>query len=82
MVRTQIQLTEEQARALRQAAAARGLSMAEVLREGLETYLSSTANPNRAEVRRRAVAAAGAYRSGLGDLSTKHDEYLAATFQP
>jgi len=36
MVRTQIQLTEEQARALKEIAAARGESMAEVIRRAVD----------------------------------------------
>ena len=31
--------------------------------------------------RRRAIAAAGRFRSGATDISAKHDEYLAVAFQ-
>ena len=44
MVRTQIQLTEEQARLVKQIAAERRVSMAEVIREGLDRTLRSSAN--------------------------------------
>ena len=60
MVRTQIQLTEQQARRLRAQAHERGLSLAEVIRRYVEKGLADEA-PDRA---------------GKRDLSAKHDHYL------
>ena len=77
MVRTQIQLTETQARRLKRLAAAQGRSMADLIRSSVDALLSHP-EANTDEVRRtRALGAAGRFRSGLGDLSTHHDRHLA-----
>jgi Arc/MetJ-type ribon-helix-helix transcriptional regulator len=81
MVRTQIQLTEEQARLVKQIAAERHTSMAEVIRDGLDRLLRSSANALPQEDRiRRAIEVAGRYRSGATDGSTEHDKHLAEAF--
>ncbi len=76
MIRTQIQLTAAQHRALRRLAADRGISMAALLRRlvdrGLETEASDLTS--RWE---RASKLVGAFRSKERDLSTAHDRYLA-----
>ena len=77
MVRTQIQLTEEQARSLKRLAAARQVSIAQLIRQGVDTVLQSGMGIDLDEKRRRAVAAAGRFRSGRRDISQKHDTYLA-----
>lgn len=77
MVRTQIQLTEEQARSLKRLAAAKRVSMAQLIRQGVDTILQSDTGIDRDEKRRRAIAAAGRFRSGRSDISRKHDTYLA-----
>ena len=82
MIRTQIQLTEEQASRVKQIAAERHVSMAEVIREGLDQSLRSSANAVSHEDRiRRAIEAAGRYRSGAADGSTEHDRHLAEAFR-
>lgn len=80
MVRTQIQLTDGQARTLRTLAAAEGRSMADIIREGVEALLAERGVRDREEVRRRALAVVGAFRSGLSDLGAEHDRYLAEAF--
>jgi Arc/MetJ-type ribon-helix-helix transcriptional regulator len=76
MVRTQIQLTEKQARRLKQLAAAQGRSMADLIRSSVDALL---AQPEGNDDRRRARAlrAAGRFRSGVRDLSSRHDRHLA-----
>ncbi len=80
MIRTQIQLTEEQARALREIARARQSSIAELIRSGVDDVVRSEAGPNREERKRRAIAASGKFHSGATDLSTAHDRYLAEAY--
>ncbi|MBM3957528.1 MAG: ribbon-helix-helix protein, CopG family, partial [Gemmatimonadetes bacterium] len=77
MVRTQIQLTESQAKELKRLAAARGVSMAELIRQGVDAVLRSKPLPDAEERRKKALALAGKYRSGKTDVSKHHDEYLA-----
>lgn len=77
MVRTQIQLTEEQAERLRDLAHERDTSMAALVREAVDRLLAGTPHLTRRERMDRALAAAGKYRSGCSDVSERHDEYFA-----
>ncbi len=80
MVRTQVQLTEQQASALKARALAEGLSMAELIRRSVDAFLRSAAPLSHEKKKRRALAAVGRFRSGVGDLSVNHDRYLAEAF--
>jgi Arc/MetJ-type ribon-helix-helix transcriptional regulator len=81
MTRTQVQLTEEQARALRNLASTRQVSVAELIRQSVDTLIRSSGEIDIEERRRRAIAAAGRFRSGASNVSAKHDEHLADAFQ-
>jgi len=81
MVQTQVQLTEEQARALRNLASARQVSVAALIRQSVDTLIRSSREINIEERRRRAMAAAGRFHSGASDISAKHDEHLADALQ-
>lgn len=80
MQRTQIQLTEEQSQALKTLAAERRTSVAELIRQATEDLLRQSTNLSRAEMKRRALAAAGRFRSGRKDLSARHDDHLAEIY--
>lgn len=80
MVRTQIQLTEKQAKALKKLASSRQLSMAELIRQGVDAILISPMVLNAEEKRKRALAVAGRYRSGKRNISREHDKHLAEAF--
>ena len=81
MFRTQIQLTEEQARALKTLAAKRGKSVSELIRQSVDRLIQSAGVVDMADRRRRAIAAAGQFRSGPADLAVEHDRYLAEAYQ-
>ena len=81
MVRTQIQLTEEQAQRLKSLAAKRGKSMAALIRIGVDQLLNNTSLIDTEEQRRRAIAAAGKYHSGQKDIAVEHDKYLTQDFE-
>ncbi|MEW6753872.1 MAG: hypothetical protein AB1505_23265 [Candidatus Latescibacterota bacterium] len=82
VVRTQIQLTEEQARLAKRLAAEHHVSMAEIIRQALDRALRSWAEaPSEEERIRRAIDAAGRFRSGSADGSTRHDQHLAEAYQ-
>lgn len=80
MVRTQIQLTEDQSRALKLLAAHQGKSVAELIRQSVDQLVRSAGVVDVEERRRRAIAAAGRFSSGHNDLSTDHDRYLAEDY--
>ena len=75
MVRTIIQLPEEQAAALDRAARRRGVSKASVVREALAALLGPE-QIGEDEALARALAAAGSFGSGVPDLAERHDHYL------
>jgi len=77
MVRTQIQLTKEQVKLLKRMAEARHLSVAELIRRAVDILIKSGNVIDIEERRRRAISAAGCFRSGVSDLSAKHDDYLS-----
>ena len=81
MVRTQVQLAEEQVAALRRISAETGRSMADLVREGVKLYLEAHKRPSREELVRRALSIVGKYSSGPGDVSVNHDEYLADIYR-
>ena len=81
MIRTQIQLPEQQVSALKNLASRQHTSMAELIRRAIDMFTASSDATNLQEQRQRALAAAGQFHSGCGDLSAKHDDYLAAAYK-
>ena len=80
MVRTQILLTEDQARTLREMAAAQDRSMAELVRDGVAILLRSHGGVNREALKRRSLEVLGRFHSGVADLGSGHDQYLDEAF--
>jgi len=83
MVRTQIQITEQQAEEDKRIARARRVSAAEIIREALDHLIrSGTGVTIAAEDRRaRALNAVGKFSSGKREISRKHDKYLSEAFR-
>lgn len=81
MIRTQVQLSEGQYERLRRMAEQRGASMAQLIREGVDLVLEGADESPRDRARRKAMKLAGRFSSGLGDLSQRHDAYLAEAFE-
>lgn len=80
MKRTQIQLTEEQARALRTQARMEERSIAELVRESVAEYLARRGGADMWELARRARTLKGRFHSGHADLAEAHDRYLEDVF--
>lgn len=80
MIRTQIQLTDEQARDLKARASEKGISMAELIRQSLAATLHSSPQADKASRKKRAIDIAGRFRSGKSDLSAAHDRYAAESY--
>jgi len=80
MIRTQIQLTEEQARKLKHLAAERHISMAELIRQGVDAIVQKERLFDHEEQRQRAIKATGRFRSGCRDLAAEHDRYLEEAY--
>ena len=80
MVRTQIQITEEQAATLRAMSAECRRPIAELIRAGIDSFLRKEAGMSREHKRARARSAAGRFASSHSDVSAEHDRYLAEAF--
>ena len=80
MVRMQIRLTEEQARAARQRAGEMGISLAEFIRRAVDEALSRPYVQDRRAIRERSLRAIGSVRSGTGDLAVNHDKCLEEAY--
>ncbi len=77
MKRTVMQLEDRQYETLKRMAASEGVSMAEMLRRAIDLMQQGPGHVDREERKRRALAAAGRFRSGSRDTARRHDEYLA-----
>jgi hypothetical protein len=78
MVRTQIQLSEREADAVKRLARERSVSMAAVIRDAVDQYLERESGVPLDERWRRSLAGLGGFHSGTPDLSQRHDEELSA----
>ena len=80
MLRTQIQIEEHQINWLRDRAKEKGVSVSQLIREGVEFYRKYQDRfPE--DQKKKALAAIGRYASGVSDISENHDDYLAKSFQ-
>ncbi|MCX6039285.1 MAG: ribbon-helix-helix domain-containing protein [Chloroflexi bacterium] len=88
MIRTMVQLTEEQMKALKELAKARKTSVARLVRESVAQYVVTTnKEADREEKRRRALEFIELMKKepfhdkdGATDVSVNHDKYLAEIF--
>ena len=80
MVRTQVQLTEVPAAKLKELAARRNASIAELIREGVDQVLAATQRVYDPEQKRLALAFLGQVSDEVTDLSENHDKYLAEIY--
>lgn len=79
MVRTQVQLTEEQVRLLTEISRTGRESMAALIRRAVDQFLVNR-KPDSATLYRQAGTVVGKYAAGVGDVSTTHDQYLEEAF--
>ena len=79
MIRTQIQMEEDQIKWLKAEARARGVSVSQLIREGIALFRAREERfPE--DKKKRALAAIGRFSSHLSDVSERHDEYLAHAY--
>ena len=80
MLRTQIQLKEEQMEWLRSKARTKGISVSQLIRESIKFY--QTHEEHLPEDRKKkALEAVGRFSSGTSDVSERHDDYLAEAYK-
>ena len=81
MIRTQIQLSKDQARSIKRMAAAQSISMAEVIRRAIDNLIRTERRPSLDDVRNRALNAVGRFNVDTNDLSMNHDRHLIEAFE-
>lgn len=79
MIRTQIQLTDQQVRLLRRAAEAQGVSMAEIIRRCIDAAVEAQI-PSREDAYPRAASLVGAFRDPTAEVAERHDTFLEEAF--
>ncbi len=80
MIRTQVQLTDEQAARVKELAHASNVSMAAIIRKALDQFILKQ-EPDRRTLYRQALATVGKYKAGAPDISIEHDRYLEQEFR-
>jgi hypothetical protein len=80
MVRTQIQLEEEQYKKIKELANQQQVSIASVIRRAVDQLLE-TRRPARASLYKEALKSAGKYSAGRPDIATEHDTYLDEAYR-
>ncbi len=80
MIRTQVQLEDDQMAWLKSKAKERGVSISKLFRESVELY-SKVMTKTPEDKKKRAMMAMGKFSSGKTDVSAKHDSYLAEAFK-
>ena len=73
MQRVQVQLTDDEALALRERATRAGRPVASLVRDAVDAWLAAD---QRRLARDRASTGIGGFHSGLGDLAERHDDYV------
>jgi len=81
MIRTQVQLKEEQIKALKEVAARKGVSMSEIVRQAVDNTIRSEKVISYEEKCSKALKIMGKTRSGKTDISVNHDKYLAEAYK-
>ena len=81
MIRTQIQLTEQQSNKLKELAVEYDVSTAELIRRAVDQLLATAPPVYDAEQKRLALACLGQISDdSVNDLSENHDRYLAEIY--
>lgn len=77
----QIQLSEDQAKALKKIARSRHLSVAGLIRRAADVVIKSSSVIDIEERHKRAMEIIGKFGSGKNDISKKHDLYLTEAYK-
>lgn len=81
MLRTQVQITEQQDKLLESIGRERRVSKAELIRRAVDLMLEREGmGRNPEQQRERALAVVGSFRSGTDGTARRHDEALAEVY--
>lgn len=77
MIRTQVQLEENQIQWLRATAKDTGVSISQLVRDSISFFQKQKNNSTNKE---KALQAVGSFRSGKSDIARNHDKYLTEIY--
>jgi len=80
MIRTQIQLTDEQYAQLKALTLQNKKSLAELIRLAVDQLLVTQQHPDRAALYQQAETVIGKYAAQTDDIAVEHDRYLDEAF--
>jgi len=80
MIRTQIQITDQQAKQLKHLSVQENKSVAELIRQSIDTFLNRQIFVSDQEKQQKLLSVAGKFHTGLSDLAEEHDRYLDEAF--
>ncbi len=78
MIRTQIQLEENQMQWLRETAHKKGVSMSQLIRDSISLFRKQK---NDSTDKQKALQAVGSFSSGTSDTARHHDKYLSGIYE-
>jgi len=81
MIRTQIQFSESQLRALKEQARCEHVSVAEIVRRAVDACCQSDRPRSEAERRQAAMDIAGRFASGKSDVAERYDNHLTEAYK-
>ena len=81
VIRTQVQLTDQQLQTLKSRARRDGVSISALVRRAVDAWVAADQRPSDEERRHRAIEAAGQFGSGSPDIACSHDRYLADSYE-
>lgn len=81
MIRAQIQFQNDQLARLRQVAARQNRSVADLVRESVDRYLSAAPQGDATSIKERAKQVIGKFSTGASNTSEHHDDQLAEAFR-
>ena len=77
MIRTQVQLEEDQIQWLRTTAKDTGVSISQLVRDSISFFMKQKINSTNKE---KALQAVGSFASGKSDIARNHDKYLTKIY--
>ena len=80
MIRTQVQLDENQYAYLKEMARAEKVSISALVRRSVDLIINQIHRPSESDRRKNALSALGRFSDHATDVAENHDQYLAEAF--
>jgi len=78
MIRTQIEIEDQQMQWLKTVSQETGVAVSQIIRDSISLFRE---HEERSRLRKKASASARNFASGISDISERHDDYLAEAYK-